>query len=124
MAALRAWREAALPDGPPRSGETVFLGIALWGQAVAATRVNPGSIIEVFRRLGRLAGLPEATVARIGGHSPRVGCAQDLREQGFGLLEVMQAGRWKQPEMAQRYTEKVATEELAIRRLAEAPHRA
>lgn len=123
VAALRAWRDAAWPSERPDRRETVFRGLSAWGRGVRQTPLNSGSVIEIFRRLGRLIELPDDTVERIGGHSLRIGCAQDLREQGFGLLEIMQAGRWKQPEMAKRYTERIAAKEQAIRKLAVALNR-
>jgi site-specific recombinase XerD len=41
------------------------------------------------------------------GHSMRVGSAQDLLADGADLLQVMQAGGWRSPEMAARYGERI-----------------
>ena len=41
---------------------------------------------------------------RYTGHSPRVGMAQDLAADRAELPELMDAGRWKSPQMPARYT--------------------
>lgn len=43
---------------------------------------------------------------RYTGHSPRVGMAQDLAADRAELPELMQAGRWKSPQMPARYTQR------------------
>ena len=40
---------------------------------------------------------------RYGGHSPRFGMGTDLALTGVSLVEIMIAGRWKNPALAARY---------------------
>lgn len=66
--------------------------------------VNPHGIVtdslcdsrvgRIYKRLGRLAGLSEAVVKSISGHSMRVGAAQDLLNMGATLPQIMVKGGW------------------------------
>jgi hypothetical protein len=62
--------------------------------------------------LGRLGVAPEA----VGGHSCRVGMAQDLVAAGLDLAAVMQAGRWQSAAMVARYTAAQQAERGAVAR--------
>lgn len=48
------------------------------------------------------------------GHSPRVGMARDLAREGFGLVEIQNAGRWKSPGMPAHYTRNEAAGKGAV----------
>ncbi len=50
-------------------------------------------------------GLPVGTVRGVIKKAARVGVAQGMTAAGFGLAEIMQAGRWKSPAMPARYSE-------------------
>ena len=72
-----------------------------------STRVfglHPDTIRRRLQQAAQAAGLPGWR--EITGHSGRVGMAQDLSAAGFGLPELMTAGRWKSPKMPARYTER------------------
>ena len=51
---------------------------------------------------------------RYGTHSCRVGMAQDLVSAGFTVLQVMVAGRWKNPRMPGYYTRYIALMDGAV----------
>ena len=74
--------------------------------------MHPDTIRRRVRRAARAAGLPEWE--SVSGHSGRVGMAQDLSAAGFGLPELMTAGRWRSPRMPARYTERQAAGRGAV----------
>ena len=43
----------------------------------------------------------------IGGHSTRVGAAQDMIAHNLGIATIQQAGGWKSPRMPARYGERL-----------------
>ena len=51
---------------------------------------------------------------RYGGHSPRIGMAQDLAEVNTGLLSMLQVGRWKRPETLLLYIRNIAAGQNAV----------
>jgi len=56
--------------------------------------LGPGQIGRIYKRLGRFAGLEESLIAKISGHSMRVGADQDLLVAGMSLPMIMKRGRW------------------------------
>lgn len=70
--------------------------------------ITPGHVGRIIRKLGRAAGID------LSGHSARVGMAQDLAAAGCSLPELMVAGRWKKPETAVRYIERVTARNGAV----------
>ncbi len=48
------------------------------------------------------------------GHSCRVGMAQDLVASGADMAGVMQAGRWKSPQMPARYSARLEAKRGAV----------
>lgn len=94
MGALGRLREHR---GAPQSADTV-LGL------------SSGHISRRIARMAREAGLG----AGFSGHSPRVGMAQDLVRAGAELPKLMQAGRWRNPTMPARYTERLAARRGAV----------
>ena len=53
---------------------------------------------------------------RYGGHSCRVGMAQDLAVAGFSLVQIMQAGRWDNPRMPAYYIRNLVVSDGAVAR--------
>ena len=51
---------------------------------------------------------------RYGGHSPRIGMAQDLGEAGVELPSLMQVGRWKSPTMPAHYIRNISAGRNAV----------
>jgi hypothetical protein len=64
--------------------------------------------------------LPADDIARISGHSVRVGGAQDMARYKEGMPGIMAAGRWASPEMVGRYTAKQGARQSAAKRIADA----
>ena len=74
------------------------------GNARQASRLGEADIARIFRRRAAAAGIaPEA----IGGHSTRVGAAQDMVAHNLGMAAIQQAGGWKSPRMPARYGEQL-----------------
>lgn len=99
LAHLTAWIEkAAITQG------------ALFRPIRKADRVQPDrltgqSVRLILKTRAIESGLPLSIVEKISGHSPRVGLAQDMAASGVDLPAIMQAGRWKSPQMVSLYTE-------------------
>jgi integrase len=74
------------------------------GNARRTDRLGEGDVARIFRRRAWAAGIaPEA----IGGHSTRVGAAQDMTAHNLGLVAIQQAGGWASPWMLARYGERL-----------------
>ena len=54
---------------------------------------------------------------RFGSHAMRVGMAQELAVAGFGLVLIMQAGRWEKPDMPAYYIRELKVSESAVAEL-------
>lgn len=65
-------------------------------------------VVRLIRSAAKRAGFDATDVAKLAGHSPRVGRAQDLAVHGASLLDIQIAGRWKSQAMVYRYVEKIA----------------
>lgn len=74
---------------------------------VRATYLQPLTVSRVLKRLTRAAEDGEALEKRVSGHSLRVGAAQQLTLNGYGLPQIMRAGGWKSPNVVARYIENV-----------------
>jgi integrase len=81
--------------------------------------LNPGSIAPIFKRVARWIGMPARLVARVSGHSTRVGAAQDLAELDIDLAAITQAGGWKSTRMPLQYAEKINAARSGMARAAE-----
>ncbi len=69
-------------------------------------------------------GLPAEQVARISGHSSRVGAVQDMAASDrIEMPAIMQAGGWKSPQMVARYTQRQAARRSGAAKLAELQNR-
>lgn len=81
--------------------------------------LEAGSIPRIFKSMAANAGLPGEIVAKLSGHSIRVGAAQDMVAAGLEVTEVMQAGGWKTPVMVARYSDHLQARRGAAAKLAE-----
>ena len=81
-------------------------------------RLHPGQVPRIFKGMAHAAGLPEATVAGLSGHSARVGAAQDMIAAGIELPAILQAGRWKSTAMVNRYGEQLQARRSGLAQLA------
>ena len=91
-----------------RSGITegrLFRSVAKSGQL--GERLDPSQVPRIFKAMADRAGLPEALVQGLSGHSARVGAAQDMIAAGIELPAILQAGRWKSTAMVNRYGERL-----------------
>lgn len=77
-------------------------------------RLNDRDVPRILKEMAKAAGL----ALNPSGHSARVGVAQDMAAAGFGLAEIMQAGRWKSPAMPARYSENQQARRGAAAKLA------
>jgi hypothetical protein len=69
--------------------------------------LNAGSIAPILKRVAQWVGMPALLVARVSGHSTRVGATQNLAEMDIDLAAITQAGGWKSTRMPLRYAEKI-----------------
>ena len=81
-------------------------------------RLNPCEVPRIFKAMAREAGLPEAVVEGLSGHSARVGAAQDMVAAGIELPSILQAGRWKSTAMVNRYGERLLARRSGAAQLA------
>ena len=94
---LRRWLAgASITTGP------VFCAVNKAG--AVGERLTVRDVPRILKRLAALAGIDASGIS---GHSCRVGMAQDLAAEGAELPAIMQAGRWKSPEMPARYAERM-----------------
>ena len=111
VTALKVWVErSGIGDGP------LFRSVAKGGKV--GDRLQDQDVRRIYRRLARAAGLSADLISAIGGHSTRVGAAQDMGTAGMGVSEVMQAGGWKSPQMVARYAERASVKQGAAAKLA------
>ena len=84
----------------------------------------PGQVARIFKAMARDAGMPEAVVGGLSGHSTRVGAAQDMVAAGIELPAILQAGRWKSTAMVNRYGERLLARRSGAAQLARFQQRA
>jgi site-specific recombinase XerD len=75
--------------------------------------LDPASINRILKTMAADAALDATQIARLSGHSMRVGAAQDMMTSGLGILAIMQAGGWKSLSVVSRYVEHVELSALA-----------
>ena len=68
------------------------------------------SIVDHIKRACEFTGIP----GRFGGHSPRIGMAEDLAIADTSEIKLSQAGRWENPTMAVHYTRRIDTAKGAV----------
>jgi integrase len=112
MRHLRAWLEAAGVEAGP-----LFRSVRKGGRVGEA--LGEGEVARVFKSMARAAGLSAEDVARVSGHSTRVGATQDLVRYGADLAGIMQAARWRSPEMPTRYSRRLAARRNAAAQIAD-----
>ena len=76
---------------------------------VVSDQIEPGQISRILKRLSKKAGLNEAQIKKISGHSIRVGAAQDLLLSGASLPMIMAKGRWTKTDTVMRYIENTSS---------------
>ena len=96
---VQAWLRAAKISAGP-----VLRAVRSDG-TIGRAALHPYSVTRVLKRAAAAAKLPAASVARISGHSMRVGAAQDMIASGLGVLPIMQAGGWRTMNVVARYVE-------------------
>ncbi len=117
MKLLHGWIEAAgITEG------ALFRSVRKGGRVGDA--LDPGDVARLFKAMVRTAGLTPEQVARISGHSSRVGAAQDMAASDrIEMPAIMQAGGWKSPQMVARYTQRQAARRSGAAKLAELQNR-
>jgi hypothetical protein len=63
--------------------------------------------------------MPERFVAKVSGHSTRVGATQDLAALDIDLASITQAGGWKSTRMPLQYAEKIEASRSGMAKAAE-----
>jgi integrase/recombinase XerD len=107
---LQRWLSAAnLPSGP------IFRRVR--GKHVWPDSLDSSAVASVIKFRSRMAGIPSAVVAKLSGHSMRVGAAQDMAAAGIDLGAIMHAGGWKSAEMVMRYIEHMDVQKSGMARL-------
>lgn len=110
MAALEHWLElSGIKNGP--------LFRAVYGKCVQGGKLNSYTITRIVKELAQNAGLSHDTIARISGHSFRIGAALDMIEHGIALVPVLHAGGWKSAEMVVRYTQQIDVTKSGVAQL-------
>jgi len=69
--------------------------------------LNAAVVGRILKKLAERAGLDAKDVARVSGHSLRVGAAQQLTLNGVQILPIMRAGGWRSFNVVARYVENV-----------------
>jgi integrase len=114
---LTAWLQAAeITEGP------LFHALDNGGRVngpLARDGHDPGAeIARIWKRMAKAAGLSPDLIKSVSGHSARVGMAQDMAAYGIELAAIMQAGGWKTPQMAARYSERLVARRGGMAKLA------
>ena len=78
---------------------------AIYGQNKIKEDLNLGQINRIYKKYASTTNLSKEQIAKISGHSIRVGSAQDMMISGASLPILMTRGRWKKPDTALRYVE-------------------
>ncbi len=96
LADLQAWLSASgVVRGP--------ILRPVYGRVVIGREMAPRAVNRCLAVAAAAAGLEPELLARLSGHSMRVGAAQDLAMSGRTLLEIMRAGRWSSLEAVAQY---------------------
>jgi integrase len=90
----------------------------LIGRGEIGGMLNPGSIAPIFKSVAQWIGMPARFVARVSGHSTRVGATQDLAALNIDLAAITQAGGWKSTRMPLQYAEKISSGRSGMARAA------
>jgi integrase len=110
LAHLQLWlRTSNLGIGP------IFRGVR--GTQLMSDALHPYSVARILKDLARDVGLDKTIIAKLSGHSLRVGAAQDMAAAGIDLGAIMHAGGWKSPDMVMRYIEHMEVGKSGMARL-------
>ena len=82
-------------------------------------KLDPSQVPRIYKAMAIQAGLPPEVVKGLAGHSTRVGAVQDMIASGIEMPAILQAGRWKNPTMANRYGEQILARRSGAAQLAE-----
>ena len=74
--------------------------------------LNTSSVRRIVKRAAKRAGLPQAEIDDLSGHSMRVGAAQDMMVAGLNHIAIMQAGGWSSIDVVARYVENASAKKL------------
>ena len=108
---VRTWLgRAGIEDG------ILFRSVSKGGRV--GEGLHPCQVPRIFKAMAREAGLPEAIVGGLSGHSARVGAAQDMVAAGIELPAILHAGRWKSTAMVNRYGERLLAKRSGAAQLA------
>jgi integrase len=110
MRHLRAWIDAASLEAGP-----LFRAVLKGGRVGGP--LDAGDVARIYKAMARRAGLSEADVAQISGHSTRVGASQDMLRYGEQAPRH-HAGR-RLEDMVARYTVKQGARSSAAARIAD-----
>lgn len=72
------------------------------GEAIPKA-LHTNQVALIFKDMARRAGLPDTEIARIAGHSTRIGATHELGNSGYSLPQLMRAGGWISPQMPSTY---------------------
>jgi len=90
-------------DAAKINGGLILRGVGRHG--VVTESLCDGQIGRIYKRVARQAKLNPELIARISGHSFRVGAAQDLLASGASMPIIMHRGRWTKSDTVMRYLE-------------------
>lgn len=82
--------------------------------------LSEAAVTRAFKRIALRAGADPSNIA---GHSARIGACHDLTSAGFALPQVMQAGRWRSPEMPAHYSRHITPKDGPMAELARMQNR-
>ena len=71
--------------------------------------LNKSQINKIFKGLAEKINIKKEIIAKISGHSTRVGATQDLMKSGASITIMMQKGRWTKTDTLMRYLENTAS---------------
>ena len=83
------------------------------GGRVGAERLSAVSARQIIQKRAKAVGVE----GFYSGHSLRIGSAESLAQRGATLIEMQNAGRWKDPKMPAHYTQSEMAERGAVARL-------
>ena len=86
--------------------------------AVLGRSLDVRQVSRIFKKMARQAGFDKEVVDCLSAHSARIGATQDMIASDFGLVAVMQAGRWKTASMVLRYGERLLVQRGGAARFA------
>ena len=110
LAHLHRWLAAAdVRTGP------IFRRV--YGPHAATAALHPHTVSCIIKSRAKDAGIDKILIAKLSGHSMRVGAAQDMAAAGIDLGAIMHAGGWKSPDMVMRYIEHMEVQKSGMARL-------